>query len=250
MTTGTKYGAIAHELREAINNGDYPPGSTLPAIPELMTRYNVARDTVRDAIGLLTNEGLVIPKRGIGTVVRELDPVDLHYSASAPAQTWQEQTAGAGRDEVVQTEWEQADLDVAGRLGIRPGDQVVHRVRHFTKGHGVAQITEQWIPESVAKAIQELGRGDLADVDQRPDTERNLFELLSDIGHSPVETTEDIGTRMPDPTEREVMEIPPGVPVLVTKRVTIESGGKPVETTTAIGAGDRMSASFTVALQY
>jgi hypothetical protein len=64
-----------------------------------MTRYDVARDTVRDAIGLLTHEGLVTPKRGTGTVVREIDPVTLSYSPRTPAQTWQAQTAGAGRED-------------------------------------------------------------------------------------------------------------------------------------------------------
>jgi GntR family transcriptional regulator len=246
----TKYGQIAHDLREAIMSGEYAAGSTLPSIPDLMTRYDVARDTVRDAIGLLTNEGLVIPKRGIGTVIREIDPVALRYSASAPAQTWREQTAGAGRDDVVQTEWEAADRDVATRLSISVGDRVVHRVRHFTKGHGVAQITEQWVPEHVATAIADNGGGDLADLANRPDVERNLFELMTDAGHPPSETTEDIAARMPDPTERDTMEVPPGVPVLVTRRITREQNGTPVETTDAIGAGDRMSASFTVALKY
>lgn len=246
----TMYGQIAHELREAIMSGEYPPGSTLPPIPELMARHQVARDTVRDAIGLLTNEGLVTPKRGIGTVVRAIDPVMLSYSSSAPARTWHEQTAGAGADEVVLTEWATADPDIATRLAITPGARVVHRVRHFTKGHGIAQISDQWIPQHIAEAIQTHGDGDLTDAQHRPDTARNLFELMSAAGHAPTETTETIRTRMPDPTERDTMEIPPGVPVLITHRVTKEANGRPVETTTAIGAGDRMSAQLTVPLNY
>ncbi|OLM28849.1 hypothetical protein Ae717Ps2_5968 [Pseudonocardia sp. Ae717_Ps2] len=41
-----KYEKIARELRERITNGTYPPGSTLPALPELMATYEVARETV------------------------------------------------------------------------------------------------------------------------------------------------------------------------------------------------------------
>lgn len=246
----TKYSRIADDLREAIMTGEYPPGSTLPSIPDLVTRYDVARDTVRDAIGLLTNEGLVTPKRGIGTVVRAIDPVMLSYSVRAPAQTWQAQTAGAGRDDVVETEWTTADAEIARRLAISTGSRVVHRVRHFTKGHGIAQISEQWVPEHIAEAIQANGDGDLANAARRPDTDRNLFELMSSAGHAPAETTEIISTRMPDPTERDTMEVPPGVPVLITHRVTREANGQPVETTTAIGAGDRMSAQLTVSLRY
>ncbi|MEO6087739.1 MAG: GntR family transcriptional regulator [Umezawaea sp.] len=246
----TKYGQIAHELREAITAGEYLPGSTLPPIPDLMAKYGVARDTVRDAIGLLTNEGLVIPKRGLGTIVRDVDPVALSYSASAPARTWREQTAGAGRDDVIEAEWTSADSDIAARLQVDAGSRVVRRVRHFVQGHGVAQISEQWVPESVATAIHEEAAGDLTDVEHRPDVERNLFELMTAVGHAPTSTTESVSTRMPDPTERDTMEVPPGVPVLVTRRVTLQEDGQPLETTTAVGAGDRMSATFTVALKY
>ncbi|WP_198932395.1 GntR family transcriptional regulator [Pseudonocardia sp. Ae717_Ps2] len=60
---------MARELRERITNGTYPPGSTLPALPELMATYEVARETVRSAVSALANEGLVTPLSGVGTVV-------------------------------------------------------------------------------------------------------------------------------------------------------------------------------------
>ncbi|SHF13877.1 GntR family transcriptional regulator [Streptoalloteichus hindustanus] len=246
----TKHQKIAADLRDAITTGEYPAGSLLPAIPDLMSRYGVARDTVRDAIATLTNEGLVLPRRGVGTVVRETAPVQLGYSGSrAVARTWQDQ-AGAGQDEVISAEWEPADPEIAERLGVEPGSRVVHRVRHFAKGSGIAQITDQWLPEHVVTAVHENGAGDLADAAHRPDTGADLFRLLADAGHAPVEADETITTRMPDPLEREAMELPPGVPVLVTYRITTDGSGRPVETTTAVGAGDRMSARFRLPLKY
>jgi GntR family transcriptional regulator len=245
-----KYGQIADQLREAISSGQYPTGSTLPAITELMTQYGVARDTVRGAINLLANEGLVTPQRGVGTVVRDTEPVSLNYTAQSTPQTWQQQTAGAGQDVVITTGWENADEDIASRLQIPPGSEVVHRVRHFTKGSGIAQVTDQWIPKDVAEAVAGTGAGNLAEVNNRPDHDRNLFELMSDGGRAPAETTETIHTRMPDPTERITMDVPLGIPVLVTTRVTRDNQGRPVETTTACGAGDRMSAQFTLKLNY
>ncbi|WP_075334829.1 GntR family transcriptional regulator [Pseudonocardia sp. Ae717_Ps2] len=46
-----KYEKIARELRERITNGTYPPGSTLPALPELMATYEVARDRAQRGVG-------------------------------------------------------------------------------------------------------------------------------------------------------------------------------------------------------
>ena len=55
----TKWQEIGRYLRERIMDGTYPPGSKLPAIPALMEEFDVARDTVRDAVARLANEGLV-----------------------------------------------------------------------------------------------------------------------------------------------------------------------------------------------
>ena len=44
----------------------------LPSIERLMEEFTVARITVRQAIRLLSDEGLVSPQRGRGTVVNEV----------------------------------------------------------------------------------------------------------------------------------------------------------------------------------
>ena len=54
-----------------INNGEYPPGSLLPTESELMEQYKVSRITVRKAMDLLLSDGLIVKKRGSGTVVQK-----------------------------------------------------------------------------------------------------------------------------------------------------------------------------------
>lgn len=243
----TKRGQIANELREAILSGEYQPGSTLPPLPVLMERYGTARDTVRDAISALANEGLVTPRRGIGTVVRETMPVELAYSPTAPARTWAQQVSSQNAsDIVINAGWDKADADIAGRLGVSSGTRVLHRTRHQSRGSGVAQIHEQWIPGPIAEAIIR-DTVDLSDKDAVVPTD--LFSLMRISRTNPAETTETIGARMPDPEEREVMGLPSGVPVLVTKRVTRDNDGQAVETSTMVGAADRMTNSFTMALR-
>lgn len=243
----TKWGRIASDLREAIQSGEYPPGSKLPAIPVLTSRYDVARDTVRDAISALASEGLVTPLRGVGTVVRETMPVALAYSPQAPARIWVQQTADPkATDIVVEVEWEQADSDLAERLHCASGDQVLHRVRHQSKGGGVAQIHHQWLPKNLVDDIQQASNVDLSNKEVEPPTD--LFTLLRQAGTDPSEVTETIGARMPHPEEREVMGLPAGVPVLLTYRITRDNAGRPVETSTMTGASDRMTQTFTVPL--
>lgn len=62
---------IAEELRREIADGGRVPGSRLPTEAELAERFDVHRNTVRQAVGALAAEGLVVPRRGSGTFVAE-----------------------------------------------------------------------------------------------------------------------------------------------------------------------------------
>lgn len=63
------YRQIAEYLIGEITSGRYPPSGRLPSEQELMERYKVSRVTVRQAIGRLLDQGLVVRKQGKGTFV-------------------------------------------------------------------------------------------------------------------------------------------------------------------------------------
>lgn len=65
------YVQLAELLRRRVRRGVWRPGTVLPPIPELMNEFAVARVTVRQAIALLSAEGLLSPERGRGTFVTE-----------------------------------------------------------------------------------------------------------------------------------------------------------------------------------
>ena len=64
-----QYRQVADTLRRRIENGVYHPGGTIPSFVELEGMFGVSSITVRKAIGILSAEGLVEGRRGIGTVV-------------------------------------------------------------------------------------------------------------------------------------------------------------------------------------
>lgn len=63
------YQRVARELREAIADGRYKVGDRLPTELELCERFSISRFTVRAAIRLLSNAGLVTRRQRVGTVV-------------------------------------------------------------------------------------------------------------------------------------------------------------------------------------
>jgi DNA-binding GntR family transcriptional regulator len=71
----TRTQAIAAELASEIEAGRYAVGARFPAEPELRERFVVGRHTIREALKLLTEQGLVGRRRKTGTFVLAITPV-------------------------------------------------------------------------------------------------------------------------------------------------------------------------------
>ncbi len=67
-----RYLQLVDIFRQRIARGVWPMGEMLPSIELLMREFSVARVTVRQAIKLLSDEGLVSPRRGRGTLVNQV----------------------------------------------------------------------------------------------------------------------------------------------------------------------------------
>jgi DNA-binding GntR family transcriptional regulator len=59
-----------YELRHAITEGTFRPGSQLPTEAELCEMLGVSRTVVREALRVLEDDGLVTRRHGVGTFVR------------------------------------------------------------------------------------------------------------------------------------------------------------------------------------
>jgi len=60
-----------------IRDGRLNPGDKLPPERELAEAFGISRTSVRDAIRVLEMQGMVEPRQGDGTVVRDLSPDSL-----------------------------------------------------------------------------------------------------------------------------------------------------------------------------
>ena len=63
------YVQLADDLAAKIESGDFPPGSRLPSEAELAETYEIAKMTVRRALEVLRERGLVRTLHGRGSVV-------------------------------------------------------------------------------------------------------------------------------------------------------------------------------------
>lgn len=61
---------IAAVLRAEIKTGKYAPGEKLPSHHELVSRFGVARETIKAALRRLQDDRLIVTRQGSGTFVR------------------------------------------------------------------------------------------------------------------------------------------------------------------------------------
>lgn len=85
--------ALYERIAEAVHDGTYPPGSTLPSEPKLAGELGVSRPALREALLLLQEDGLLTVRRGVGRTVNahpprrgfeRLRPLEELLGAAAP----------------------------------------------------------------------------------------------------------------------------------------------------------------------
>ncbi|MEB3368070.1 GntR family transcriptional regulator [Saccharopolyspora mangrovi] len=64
------YQQIADDLRSEIRSGELAAGQRLPRQSDLVSRYDVALGTVKSALAVLRDEGLIVSRKGEGAWVR------------------------------------------------------------------------------------------------------------------------------------------------------------------------------------
>jgi GntR family transcriptional regulator len=177
--TEPMYRQIAEDLRARIESGAIAQGAKLPTESDLRVGYGAARNTVREAVRLLATRGLVETRPGLGTfVTRHVEPF-VTTLAAAPSTAARESalSGGIGEDEGFagiraqgrtpsasgpQVIVQPAPDDIALRLGVPPGTQVVGRRRErCIDGRPWSLRTSYYPFEFVAKGATDLVRAEI-----------------------------------------------------------------------------------------
>jgi GntR family transcriptional regulator len=157
------YQRIAGDLKQQIESGVIAPGKQLPTELDLRTDYNAARNTVRDAIRLLANQGLVETRPGLGTfVIRRLEPFVTTLSATlAPASAELGLVGGEGESAF-------AEIRARGRMpsGSTPKVSVRPAAELITSGLPAAELIVTGL--RVPPGTQVVGRQQDRYIDDMP----------------------------------------------------------------------------------
>jgi len=205
-----RYRAIADDLRRQVEAGHFAAGRVLPSEADLSASYGASRVTVRRALEVLRDEGLLDARQGFGWFVAS----DLLRQRLGRLSTIEDQLSASGitaERRILEFAFVVAEPRAKRVLGV---DQVL-RVRrlNLADGEPFARVTV-WCP---AELGDQLSR---ADVERSP-----FYELLPvPLGGA----TQTIGAASASAADARLLGIPTGAPVLRCDRITTDPDGRAV----------------------
>jgi GntR family transcriptional regulator len=233
------YRQIAGVLRDAIERGELAPGDRLPSESELMRRFNVAQGTVRNALGLLRGEGLVVAEHGRGVYVRTRprlrrlghDRFARRHREAGKAAYLAESEAEDVKPtvEVFFVGPEKADAAIAERLTVKTGSRVLVRRRRYLSDDHPTELATSYIPWELAEGTPM--------VEENPGP-GGVYARIEEAGHRLDHFDEEITARMPTPEEAKALRLAAGTPVLTLVRTAFDALGEPVEVCDTVMSAD------------
>jgi GntR family transcriptional regulator len=205
-----RYQSIADELRRRVDAGEFAAGRLLPSESELSAAYAASRVTVRKALELLRDEGLVSSRQGFGWFVA-VDPVRQELGRLGTIEQQLGELGVRSERRVLDFGFVSAPPHVRQALGVRKVLEV--RRLNLADGEPFARVTV-WCPEGLAGRLS------------RDDVERETFYDLLDLDLGGA--TQTIGAAAADADDAELLDVPVGSPVLVCERITCNLAGEPV----------------------
>lgn len=209
------YFQLARYFENAIAAGVLEPGTRLDNEVDLANQLGLSRPTVRAAFLYLANNGLVVRKRGAGTVVArrrvdrnvELTSLfdDLKASARKPA------------TEVLSNEVVHASDRVAEALQLAPGSLVISLERlRMADGEPIA-LMHNHLPAALVHVSTDM----LA--------EHGLYELMRAAGIQFESAVQRISARNASASEAKLLQETRGAALLTMERIAYDGVGRPVE---------------------
>jgi DNA-binding GntR family transcriptional regulator len=173
---------IAQELRQRIVGGDLGPGEPLREA-ELAHAFGVARNTVREALRLLTQERIAVHEVHRGVAVRQLSAAEVRDIYAVRALLEKGAAARAGTltpDEIARLQGIAASAEAAVRQGDVKAVQTLNAEFHrqlvgLLGNPRLDQLFEQLLGEIRLILTSFIGRGD-----QWPQRNARLVQLLID----------------------------------------------------------------------
>jgi len=220
---------VADQLECAITDGKFPADTRLPGEIEIALRLGVNRHTVRRALAALAERGLVRAERGSGTYV---ETRRLRYPIHSRTR-FSEIVGAAGREpggRLLGSGIEEAEPGIARRLGIAPRTRVIRLDILRSVDRVPVSAATTWLSADRAAGVGRIYR-------ETHSLTRTLAQLgITDFRRQSTR----ISAAIADAGDAARLRLTPGRPLIVVDSTDVAPDGRPILTTQARLAADRI----------
>ena len=207
-------------LEHALEAGEWPPGTAIPAEVALAARFGVSQGTVRKAIGALAAENLLVRRQGKGTFVA------THTEEPASSFRFLRIRRNDGRPEypgsrLIDLRRGKAGAEVARALAIKQGDGIYILRRILDYASRPVVLDEITLPAALFNGLTR------ARFSGYPGSMYGFFE--TEFGVRMLRAEERLYAVAADRTAAELLDVAAGSPLLAVDRISFTYGDRPVE---------------------
>jgi GntR family transcriptional regulator len=214
-------------LRARILDGRLAPGAKLPSEAELTAAHGVSRITVRQALGALQAEGLIVKLHGKGAFVSHPKAAQSLNRLQGLNEALALENHGVSSKRLAWREVK-APAAVARQLQLAPGEPVYHLQTLRYLDREPLSVNSSYLPRFLG---EKLARVDFS--------QRDLIDVFEHEGGLEIgEAQLEIGAGLARPQEAKLLQVAPGSPVLQVERLLHVAGGGPVHVETAVYRAD------------
>lgn len=227
------YIQIANQLRHNIEAAIYAVGDRLPTEAELSQQFAVNRHTLRRAVEVLRQEGLVRVDRGRGTFVTAA-PITLSIGQRVRYNDMLKAQGITPTKQTLRITELAADRTLANHLEIELGTSVVLFER-LSLADGV--------PLSLASSYFPAQR--LPEILTRCEQYQSISKLLhQEYGFDHIRRRTQISARVVQPRDARLLQVPLQSPILLTESINVNQEGAVIEYGVSRFRSDRMELVF------
>jgi len=209
---------IRDDLRARLLAGEWAAGERLPSEADLAANYGVARMTIRQAIGALALEGVVVRRQGVGTFAVDRRPVGWNSRVFSFIEEMRRQGRQVSA-KLLGTAVEQPPSAAREALQL-PSSAASVLVRRVRLVDGSPVIVENsWLPNAR-----------FAGLAANPLLNGSLYAMLEkNYGVTVARVAQVLAGGAAGQQDAADLDLQPGAPVLLNTRTAYDSSSRPVE---------------------
>jgi GntR family transcriptional regulator len=222
------YYQLKELIKENIENGDWLPGDKIPSEYQLISEYNISRNTVKKALEDLVQDGLLYRVQGKGTFVSKPKLEQSLTGFYSFSKVMREKGLNP-KDIIISIESIQANSRIARKLQIPENAEVIELRRLRCANEEPIILETSYLPK---EKVEKLNKEDLE--------KKSLYDILElEYGIIVSKAKEVFEPILIRNFESQLLNVHEGLPALLLERIAFEGNGSPIEFCSSIVRGDR-----------